>query len=261
MKYLLAHKSVLITGASRGLGEGLALECARRGARLALASRDLRRLKAVAGRCGAAGAPEARIYRLDLSKPAQVKAVARKAQADFKGIDVLINNAGVHLFAKVAELPESLLDQALQTNLYGPLRVIQALLPGMARRKSGLIVNIGSTLAYRSIATGGGYSASKAALARLTESLRLELRGGGVRVLDASPGVVTTALRSHALYKGAKPAPSSSLPFARSVEQTAREIVDAMESGRRDVMSAAWPVRLAVKYVQAAFPGWLDRFF
>jgi len=123
-------------------------------------------------------------YRLDVTQLAQVKAVSAAVRRDFKAMDVLINNAGVHLLAKVEDLPEELLRKALDTNLFGPLRMIQALLPGMKRRRSGMIVQISSTLAFRSIPGGGGYSASKGALARLTESLRVELAGSGVHVLD-----------------------------------------------------------------------------
>jgi short-subunit dehydrogenase len=255
----LSGKAVLITGASGGIGEALALECARRGARLALASRDQKKLSLVAKACLAAGAPEAKTYKLDVSKAAACKAVARKAQSDFGGIDVLVNNAGVHLFAKVAELPEAMFESAMQTNLYGPLRLIQALLPGMRKRGGGLIVNVGSTLGYRAIPNAGGYCATKGALARLTESLRVELKGTGVRVLEASPGVVTTALRANALWKGVKPAPVSDLPFPRSAQSTARDIADAMESGRRDITTAAFPAKLLMKYVNLFVPKLVDR--
>jgi short-subunit dehydrogenase len=94
---------------------------------------------------------------------------------------------------------------------------------------------------------------------RLGEALRMELMGSGISVLQIAPGVVKTALREHAFYLGKKPGPSSSLPFAREAAVTAREIADAMEAGRRDLMSAAWPVRLAMKYLSVLVPGWLDR--
>ena len=115
MKFPLQGKVVLITGASGGIGEALALECGRRGARVALASRNFGRCKAVAARIAGSKA-----YRLDVTKPAQVKAVSTAVQRDFKGVDILINNAGVHLFAKVEELPEELLRKALDTNLFRP---------------------------------------------------------------------------------------------------------------------------------------------
>jgi NAD(P)-dependent dehydrogenase (short-subunit alcohol dehydrogenase family) len=253
VKFSLAGKVVLISGASGGIGLGLAEACVARGARVAMASRNLRACQALAKRS------QARAYALDVRRPASVKSAVSKVLKDLGGIDVLVNNAGVHMFSDVASMPEAALAGTFDTNVFGPLRMIQAVLPGMRRRGSGMIVQIGSTLAYRSLENIGGYSASKAALQRLTESLRMELAGTGIRVLDISPGVVKTQLRKNAWFRGKAPAPAETLPFARSVGATAEEIADAMEAGRRDLMSAAWPVRLAMKYLSVLAPGFLDR--
>jgi len=126
----------------------------------------------------------------------------KKIEKDFGGIDVLINNAGMHMFAPVETMPEVALEKTFNANVFGPIRMIQAALPGMKRRKSGVIVQIGSTLAYRSLEKIGGYSASKAALMRITESLRMELHGSGVQVLDVAPGVILTGLRQKRLFPG-----------------------------------------------------------
>jgi short-subunit dehydrogenase len=252
LKFALSGRSVLITGASSGIGEALALECASRGARLALASRNLRRLIPLAKQVNG------RAYAMDVTSRSQVMSVVKKIERDFGGVDILINNAGIHLFSTVEAMPEAELEKALQTNVFGPVRMIQAVLPGMKRRKSGMIVQIGSTLAYRSLENVGGYSATKAALMRLTESLRMELLGSGVKVLDVAPGVVKTPLRSNAFFKGKKPGPPESLPFAAEAGDTARQIADAIEAGRRDIMPAAWPVRLAMKYLSVLAPGLVD---
>jgi len=252
MQFPLQNKVVLITGASGGIGLGLAEACARRGARVAMASRNLKACQELARRS------KARAYALDVRKASSVKSAVSKVLKDFGGIDVLVNNAGVHMFSSVEEMPEAALESTLNTNVFGPLRMIQAVLPGMRKRGSGMIVQIGSTLAYRSLENIGGYSASKAALQRLTESLRMELMDSGIQVLDVSPGVVKTRLRENAYFRGAKPGPSASLPFAASVEETTEEIANAIEAGRRDLMSAAWPVRLAMKYVSVLFPAYLD---
>jgi len=252
MKFPLQGKSVLITGASGGIGAALAQACARRGARLALASRDLKACQKLATRL------QGRAYRLDVTKAASVKSAVAKAASEFGGIDVLVNNAGVHMFGDVGSMPEIALEKTLDTNVFGPVRMIQAALPGMKKKGGGMIVQIGSTLAYRSLEHIGAYSASKAALQRLTESLRMELMGSGIHVLDVSPGVVKTDLRKHAHFQGKAPAPSESLPFAADADRTAEEIADAIEAGRRDLMSAAWPVRLAMKYFSVLFPAYLD---
>jgi short-subunit dehydrogenase len=182
-----------------------------------------------------------------------------KTKHDFGFMDVLINNAGTHLLSDVAELPENLLEKVFQINLFGPLRMIQALLPSMKKLHSGMIVQISSTLAYRSVSKVGGYSASKAALMRLTESLRMELEGSGVHVLDVAPGVILTPLRKNAFFVGEAPAATETLPFAQKAPGIAAQIADAIEAQRRDLMPAAWPVRLAMKYLSVLMPGWLDR--
>lgn len=255
MKFSLNGKVVLITGASGGIGLGLAEACGRRGARVAMASRNLKAVRELAKRS------RARAYVLDVTKPASVKSAVSKILKELGRIDVLVNNAGVHMFSTVEAMPEAALENTINTNVFGPLRMIQAVLPGMKKRGQGMIVQLGSTLAYRSLENVGGYSASKAALQRLTESLRMELVGTGLQVLDISAGVVKTSLRKNAFYRGKAPAPSESLPFAASVEATCEEIADAIEAGRRDLMSAAWPVRMAMKYLSVLAPGFLDTQF
>ncbi len=249
----------MISGASGGLGAALALECARRGARLALCSRDLKATALVAAKATSLGSPLVKAYALDVGSSKSVKAAVAKASRDLGGLDVLINNAGIHFFSDVEAMPEESLAKVLDTNLFGPIRLIKELMPLMRRQRGGLIVNIGSTLGLRSIPGGGGYAASKAALARVSESLRVEAMPYGVRVLHVSPGVVVTRLRQRALYQGKPPASSTTLPFPRSAEKTAMEIADAMESGKRELLSAAFPVKVFMLLVARLAPGWVDK--
>jgi short-subunit dehydrogenase len=246
MRYDLKGKVVLITGASSGLGEALAHELAREGAKLALVSRSLAKLEHVAAACKTHGAAEARAYALDVTRAADAGRVVERVQHDLGALDVLINNAGVHALATVADMPEGLFREALEVNLFGPLRLIQAALPAL-RRSQGMVVNIGSSLAFRAIPTGGAYAASKGALARLTEALRDEETRHHVHVLHACPGVVITQLRENALKHGVQVDAQDKLPYPRSAQQTAKEIVQAMRARRRELVSAAWPVRLWAK--------------
>ena len=257
MPYNLEDKVVLITGASSGLGEALAYELARQGATLALASRGLAQLEHVAAQCKRQGAAEARAYSLDVSRAADGQQVAAAVQRDFGRIDVLVNNAGVHALASVGDLPEGLFHQAMEVNVFGPLRMIQAALPGL-RQSKGMVVNIGSSLVFRAIPLGGAYSACKAALARLSEALRDEEARHGVHVLHVCPGVVLTKLRDNALSHGVQPEPQDKLPYPRSAEVTARDIVKAMQSQRREIISAAWPIRLWAKLLVPWFGGLVD---
>ncbi len=260
-RFTLQDSGIVITGASGGLGAAIALACARRGARLALLSRDLKSTLEVARACVKAGSPKAFVHRLDVTKITSVKSVCAKIEKDLEGPGVLINNAGTHFFSKVEDMQERQLWLAMNTNVFGPLRMIQALLPGMKRRGRGLIVNIGSNLAFRSIPTGGGYSASKAALARLGESLRDELAGTGVRVLDASPGVVLTRLRDRAITHNVAAKPQNKLPYPREASVTAEEIVKAIESGASRLLSASLPVKIWAKVLVPWLPEIVDRGF
>jgi NAD(P)-dependent dehydrogenase (short-subunit alcohol dehydrogenase family) len=258
MRYDLKDKVVLITGASSGLGEALAYGLAREGARLALASRSLAQLGHVAAACRTLGALEARAYPLDVTRAADGQKVVEMVQKDLGRLDVLINNAGVHAFSTVAELPEGLFQQALEVNLFGPLRLIQAALPAL-RQSRGMVVNVGSSLAFRAIPNGAAYSAAKGALARLTEALRDEEARHGVHVLQIHPGVVLTKLRDNALSHGIQPEVQDKLPFPRTAEQTASEIIVAMRSKRRELISAAWPIRFWAKVLVPWFGGSVDQ--
>ena len=253
----LKDKRILISGASEGLGRALALALGAQGARLALMARSNEGLEETAELAARAGAPQALVFKGDVSKPA-ARALADRAARRLGGLDVLINNAGVHAFAPVAEMPESLLEESLQVNLLGPLRLIQGALPHL-RQSRGTVVNVGSSLAWRAIPNGGAYSASKAALSRLGEALRDEERANGLRVLQFDPGVLLTDLRRNALRHGVDlDEDPSTLPYPRSAGATAAELVRALEQGRSRVFSAAWPVRWWGKVLAPFFSEFLD---
>jgi short-subunit dehydrogenase len=250
-------KKFLISGASGGLGRALAIELGRRGASLALLARGKRGLDESARLAQAAGAPKALVFPGDVGKPG-VRAVALRAVKRLGALDGLVNNAGIHAFSPVAKLPEALLQEALQVNLFGVLRLTQACLPAL-RLSHGLVVNIGSSLGYRGIPNAAAYCATKGALARFSESLRDEESRNGVTVLHAGPGVVLTGLRDPARRFHADVTPQAKLPFPREADVTAREIVDAMEAGEREMISAALPVKLWAKVLAPWFGGALDR--
>jgi 3-oxoacyl-[acyl-carrier protein] reductase len=253
----LNGKRILLSGASEGLGRAMAVALGAEGAQLALLARSGKGLARTAALALAAGAPQALVFKGDVSKPS-ARALADRAARRLGGLDVLINNAGVHAFAPVAALPEPLLLATLQVNLLGPLRLIQGALPHL-RRSRGTVVNVGSSLAWRAIPQGGAYSASKAALSRLGEALRDEESGHGLRVLQFDPGVVLTGLRGHALRHGvALDEDPAGLPYPRSAEHTALELVRALERGRSRYFSAAWPVRWWAKVLAPFFGDALD---
>ncbi len=183
----LRDQIVLITGASRGIGEATALTLARRGAHVLLCARDLQRLEALRARIEAEGG-RATAMVLDVTDPASVAAVVGRALREHGRIDVLINNAGNggslswHLDA-----PAEATRDLFEVHLFGTERMTRAVLPSMLARGSGRVVNVVSTVGYVPMPGAAAYSAAKAAVIALTEALRGELEGSPVRLVLYSP--------------------------------------------------------------------------
>ena len=169
-------RRALITGCSSGIGRACAIELADRGYEVIATARDPRALDDLRA---------AQTLALDVTDDASVLA----AMATIGDLDVVINNAGVTAWGPVELLPLDEIERVIKTNVIGVVRVCQAALPSMRRRRHGTIVNI-STAALRGYPLIGAYAASKAALEIITEALRLELAPFGVRVLLAEPAGV-----------------------------------------------------------------------
>ncbi len=191
-------KVVILTGASAGIGAATARLFAGAGARLALAARSREPLERLAA--ALPGAPLA--VPTDVADPAACAALVAAAAARFGRVDILINNAGVGLAGPVAALDPADLARALAVDLLGPLHLMQAALPQMAGR--GQIINVSTVLAAQPLPYLGGYAAAKAALERLSEALRMELRGAGVAVSVVRPGTTRTAFSANRLGAGAE---------------------------------------------------------
>ncbi len=173
----------MITGASRGLGQALALAAAREGASLALCARGAEALEAVAEGCRAQGAEVIAVL-ADISEARDVERFAATALERFAGIDVLINNAadlGPLPTPQLTDAPSSALEDVLRANVLGPLRLTQAVIGGMLLRNRGLVINITTDAAVIGFAGLGLYSASKAALDAMTRSWAAELAHTNVR--------------------------------------------------------------------------------
>ncbi|MCO5610705.1 hypothetical protein L7F22_064946 [Adiantum nelumboides] len=160
---------VLITGCSKGgLGHALALAFARSGCIVVATARSLASMDGI----DKAHSNIQTLLQLDVASAESRDAAVTDALQRHGRIDILVNNAGMHCIAPIAELPLSLLQNAFTTNVFAPICLIQAVLPQMIARREGKIVNIGSVAAYASGPWAGGYSASKAALHALSDSLR-----------------------------------------------------------------------------------------
>jgi len=197
----LSGATVLITGASRGLGRALAIAAAREGATLALCARGSEDLEAVAAACRQHGGDVLAVT-ADVGEPRDVERLASTAFSRFGVIDILVNNAselGPVPLPYLTDAAPSALEPVLRVNVLGPLRLTQAVLGGMLLRGRGLVVNISSDAAVNGYPGWGLYSASKAALDALTRSWAAELEGTGVRVISVDPGDMDTAMHRAAI--------------------------------------------------------------
>ena len=185
----------LITGASRGLGLGIARAYARLGWRLVLTARGTEALNAAASEL--AGHTDVVAIAGDVADQQHAERLVNTGLERFGQIDVLINNAsalGPSPLPELADWPVQNLEEVLRTNVAAPLKLTQLVLPGMRARHSGLIINITSDAGVEAYPTWGGYGASKAALEHLSRVLAAELEGSGIRVYVVDPGDMDTEM-------------------------------------------------------------------
>lgn len=246
----LAGKVILITGASRGIGAATAAALRARGARLALTARSEAALRETTGPedCWVAG---------DLCDEEFRAALVQRVMQRWSRIDVLINNAGVGLYAPTWETPPVLERQLFELNWFAPVDLARRVIPLMRAQRSGVIVNVSSIAGQIPLPWFTLYSASKAALLSLSDGLRMELAGSGVRVMAVCPGYVATGFQQHALG-GVPPARLvSGKRFAVSAEECAGALVRGLEREARLVVTPplgrwlAGLYRLAPRLVEA----------
>ncbi|EXJ81531.1 hypothetical protein A1O1_07595 [Capronia coronata CBS 617.96] len=220
----LAGKTILITGASSGIGRSVAFEFARtspQDLKLILTARRIDQLKAIAAEIENEVGSGVKVLpvQLDVSKSSQVAGFVDRLPADFREIDVLVNNAGlVRGVAKAPEIAEDDIEVMFATNVTGLINMTQAVLPLMkARGESGAgdIINIGSIAGREPYVGGSIYCATKAAVRSFTEALRKELIATRIRVIEVDPGQVETEFsvvrfygdksKADAVYSGCEP--------------------------------------------------------
>lgn len=186
-------KVILITGASSGIGEGLARALAGAGAKVLLGARRTDRLEALADELRARGAV-VETATLDVTDRAEMQAFAQRALALWGRIDVLINNAGIMPLSPLAACKFEEWDRMIEVNIKGVLWGIGAVLPTMEAQGHGQIINIGSIGALQSVPTAAVYCATKFAVRAISDGLRQE--GSTIRVTCVNPGVVESELAS-----------------------------------------------------------------
>jgi NAD(P)-dependent dehydrogenase (short-subunit alcohol dehydrogenase family) len=213
----------LITGCSTGFGLALARQAIERGYRTVVTARHPAELE------GYAATDNVLVLPLAVTHPDQVAAAVATVQSRFGGIDVLVNNAGIGYFAAVEEGDEDAVRTMFEVNVFGVSRMIQAVLPGMRKRRHGCIVNIASLAGLRGMPALGQYCATKFAVVGLSQALRQEVAPLGIQVMVVEPSGFRTD------WAG------------RSAADGARQIDDYMATAGR--------VRLAVRAASGQQPG------
>jgi short-subunit dehydrogenase len=218
----LRDATVIVTGASAGIGRATALEFARRGANVVLAARREQRLRELATQVERIGV-QALVTPTDVSRTADVDRMVAAAIERFGRIDVLVNNAGFGFSGTIEETTEADMRELMDVNYMGAFNAIRAALPHMRRQRRGHIVNVASVVGKFAFPFHGAYSATKFAMIGMTESLRGELDGSGITATVVLPGRTRTEFfdvqRTNDGHVSAPTGPQ------QSAEQVARAIV------------------------------------
>lgn len=241
------NRVVYITGASSGLGEGLALALARCGARLGLIARRQSLLDQLATQVEAENTQVA-IAVCDVSDQAAVEQAFKQLELQLGPPDVLIANAGSNTFLSIDKFDVAVADQTIRTNLLGALYCIGAVLPGMLRRGRGHIVGVSSISGFRGVAGAGPYSASKAGLSVLLESMRADLAPHGIAVTTVHPGFVRTPMTTGHRFP---------LPFLVERDRAVVIMLRGIERRRRQI-AFPWPMVWTMRLVQLLPPVFWD---
>lgn len=237
---------VLLTGASSGIGESLALEMSKRGATLGLLARREDLLKQLAEKCVLNGG-KALWFAVDVTDAKAVSGAAEKLRNEFSKIDILIANAGIggnDDFTRRFEAEA--VTKVININLIGAINSVAAVLPHMLERKSGYLVAISSLAAYRGLPKSAAYCASKAGMTAYFESVRLDVQQHGVDVTIIKPGFIRTPLT-----EGRK----SKMPFYMELKDSIPHFMKAIEKRKK---FAVFPWQLGtVARAGRFFPTWL----
>lgn len=240
------NKVVLLTGASSGIGEALAIEMSRKGAIVGLIARRGEMLVEVGEKCTAVGGSP-REFACDVTDHEMVKAAADSLRSEFGKIDMLIANAGIGgNNAETRAIQPDAFRKVIEVNLMGAVNAVHAVLPDMLKQGSGHLVAISSLAGFRGLPKSAAYCASKAGMTAMFESIRLDVKDKGLDVTVIQPGFIKTPLTSGREAK---------MPYLMELEDSIPHFIKAIEKKKR---FAAFPWQLAT-LVRAGlvFPGWL----
>jgi len=224
-----------ITGASSGLGMGLAIRLAREGYAVGLAARRETQLEEVAGRIREQGGTTG-IFPCDVSQRDQVIGAIRRCEEKLGPVDLLVANAGVSVNTRVEAFDTTEVERVIRVNLLGAVYATGAVLDGMLERGQGQIVAVSSIAGFAGLPMSAAYSASKGGMTNFFESLRIDLRGSGVDVTVIMPGFVKTPMTDHNRHL---------MPFLMDLEPAVELMARAIRK-RKKILAFPWPLAAVV---------------
>lgn len=259
MRNTFKGRTVIITGASSGIGKALALQLADEGAWLALAARNAQRLDSLAEECQQRGG-KALAIPTDVADESQCRALVQRTQEMYGRIDTLVNNAGIDVVGKLEDLPDlSLFKQVIAVNFYGTVYCTYYALPYLKETR-GRIVNMSSLGGMLAIPFNTSYVASKFAVIGFSDSLRMEVEQAEVSVTTICPSLVVTEFHERYLDKdGQSKGPSGRAIYTEqtmTADQCAEIVVRAARRRKRQVVMQPGPLALWLKLIA---PGLVDR--
>lgn len=250
--------AALITGCSTGIGLATALAFGRAGHVVAATMRSPARAPELATIAARESLPIT-VFAMDVDSDASVTAAVRRIEKDLGPIHVLVNNAGIERMGAVEELPLAEFRAVMETNYFGVIRCIQAVLPAMRARRKGCIINVASVAGHVAVSPMASYTASKYALEALSECLAQEVKPYDIRVAIVEPGIIDTAMSRHITVL---PAPSPypqqrrvAALFSAALKQPAPPSLVA-EKILEIATTGTWQLRHPVGPDAAFFLGW-----
>ena len=245
----LSGKTILLTGASSGIGEALAEELSKIKCTLILVARRLEKLTFLQEKLSGTGKANIEIIRCDVSKKVQVQSAAEAILKKYNFIDAAILNAGIGYRVTPEEFNSDIADEIFGANLYGLIYWTEALLPSLLGAKNGMIVGVSSMADNRGYSGSGFYSASKAAATTFLEGLRIELDNYNIKVTTVRPGFVKTPMTDKNEFV---------MPFLMQPSKAAQIIVKGIRKEKR-VIQFPWRMTLITNII-GLMPGALYEF-
>ncbi len=253
----LKNKTVIITGASSGIGKSCAEEFAKKGANLVLGARQYVNLCEIAQDLEKRYGIRAVAVQCDVSKEPDCHDLIKQALLSFSRIDVLVNNAGISMRALFNDLDLRVLHNLMDVNFWGAVYCTKYALPELLKNK-GSVVGVSSIAGYRGLPGRTGYSASKFALNGFLEALRVENLKTGLHVMIASPGFTASNIRNVALVKDGTEQGETSMDEGKmmSSDEVAAILVRGVENRKRSLIMTGQG-KLTI-FLNKFFPSWLD---